>query len=76
MVEGAQGCRARENKNPERSPGYPGNEGLAQGGRPMAPRTGVPARSPYLLESTTGTSTTPPFLGHLLLVAENSRKGL
>ena len=46
----------------------------AQGGRPTAPGPG--ADSPYLLESRKGTSTTPPFLGHLLLVAENSRKGL
>lgn len=34
------------------------------------------ADSPYLPESRKGTSTTPPFFGHLLLAAENSRKGL
>lgn len=61
-VGGAQRCRGRGNKNPERSLGCIGNEELAP--------------SPYLLESRKGTSTTPPFLGHLLLVAENSRKGL
>lgn len=43
---------------------------------PQLPGPGARAHSPYLLESRKGTSTTSPFLGHLLLVAENSRKGL
>lgn len=62
-------------KNPERSPGCIWTKGLGQGGKPAAPRTRG-AHSPYLLESRKGTSTTPSFLGHLLLEADNSRKGL
>lgn len=46
-----------------------------QGG-PQLPGPSAHAHSPYLLESRKGTSTNPPFLGHLLLPAENSRKGL
>lgn len=62
-------------KNPRGAQATRGSKSLERGG-PQLPGPSAHAHSPYLLESRKGTSTNPPFLGHLLLLTENTWKGL